>query len=101
MYHNRGIVAVAGSLLVAAATTAQAADFRLPRTIAWTSYNVGKSAYNQAVAIGSAPKNEAGVNLRVVPGKNDVSRQLPVGWAAHSCASAGWCSRFREALWSG
>ena len=78
MSFNRRIVAVAGGLLVAAATSASAADFKLPSTIAWTSYNVGTSTYNQAVAIGSALKNTAGVDLRIVPGKNDISRQLPV-----------------------
>ena len=37
-----------------------------------------RPGYNQAVAIGSALKNAYGVNLRVLPGKNDVSRLSPL-----------------------
>lgn len=50
----------------------------LPRTLVWTAYNTGSAGYNQAVAIGSALKNVYGVNLRVLPGKNDVSRLAPL-----------------------
>jgi TRAP transporter TAXI family solute receptor len=50
----------------------------LPATLAWSAYDVGSGGYNQAVAIGNALKQRYGVNLRVLPGKNDVSRTLPV-----------------------
>lgn len=50
----------------------------LPVTLAWSAYDVGSGGYNQAVAIGNALKQRYGVNLRVLPGKNDVSRTLPV-----------------------
>lgn len=46
----------------------------LPRTIAWSAYPTGTSGYSQAVAIGSILRREYGVNLRVIPGRNDVSR---------------------------
>ena len=49
----------------------------LPSTLAWSAYDVGSGGYNQAVAIGNALKQKYGVNLRVLPGKNDVSRTLP------------------------
>jgi TRAP transporter TAXI family solute receptor len=58
--------------------TARAADIKLPETLAWTAYDVGSGGYNQAVAIGNALKNHLKVNLRVLPGKNDVSRNLPL-----------------------
>ncbi|MEM9622051.1 MAG: TAXI family TRAP transporter solute-binding subunit [Pseudomonadota bacterium] len=51
---------------------------QLGRTMAWSAYNLGTTGYNQAVAIGKALKDNYGVNLRVVPGKNDVSRLLPL-----------------------
>jgi TRAP transporter TAXI family solute receptor len=54
------------------------AEEKLPDTIAWTAYGVGSSGYNQSVAIGSALKNKRGVDLRVLPGKNDVARQVPL-----------------------
>ncbi|MBO6827817.1 MAG: TAXI family TRAP transporter solute-binding subunit [Sneathiella sp.] len=60
------------------ATMAYAEDIKLPSTIVWTAYNTGTSGYNQAVGIGSVIKNKYGTNLRVIPGKNDVSRLSPV-----------------------
>lgn len=69
---------IAGMIVAAVAAPAFAADIELPRTIVWTAYNTGSSGYNQAVAIGSALKNAYGVNLRVLPGKNDVSRLSPL-----------------------
>ena len=61
-----------------AASPALAADIELPGQIAWTAYGTGSAGYNQAVAIGSALKNELGINLRVLPGKNDVARSEPL-----------------------
>lgn len=55
-----------------------AAEPNLGRTMAWSAYNLGTTGYNQAVAIGKVLKDHYGVNLRVVPGKNDVSRLLPL-----------------------
>ena len=62
------------SLLTGAAT----AQVKLPETLTWTAYDVGSGGYNQAVAIGNALKNKYQVNLRVLPGKNDVSRNIPL-----------------------
>ena len=56
---------------------AMAADFELPKQMSWTAYGTGSAGYNQAVAIGAALQDAAGVNLRVLPGKNDVSRTEP------------------------
>ena len=55
-----------------------AAEIDLPRTVAWSAYNLGTTGYNQSVAIGKALKETYGVNLRVIPGKNDISRLLPL-----------------------
>ncbi len=63
---------------VAGAQATQQAPAGLPATLAWSAYDVGSGGYNQAVAIGNALKQRYGVNLRVLPGKNDVSRTLPV-----------------------
>ena len=73
--------AAVGAMLSAGALVAQpafAADPKLPDTMAWSAYDVGSGGYNQAVAIGAALKNKYGINLRVIPGKNDVSRMLPL-----------------------
>ncbi len=72
------------SMLLAAAVAAAASgpvaaqSIKLPETLTWTAYDVGSGGYNQAVAIGNALKNKLGVNLRVLPGKNDVSRNIPL-----------------------
>ncbi|RAH98229.1 C4-dicarboxylate ABC transporter [Acuticoccus sediminis] len=60
------------------ATSANAQDLDLPRQLAWTAYDTGSAGYNQAVAIGAALQDAAGVNLRVLPGKNDISRTEPL-----------------------
>jgi uncharacterized protein len=75
-----GAALVLGSLsLLAPHSSAQTtAPPGLPATIAWSAYDVGSGGYNQAVAIGNALKQRYGVNLRVLPGKSDISRTLPV-----------------------
>ena len=62
----------------ALATAAHAAEIALPSQLAWTAYGTGSAGYNQSVAIGSALKNKLGVDLRVLPGKNDVARTEPL-----------------------
>lgn len=53
----------------------QAAEgINLPRTIAWSAYPTGTGGYSQAVAIGNILQRTYKVNLRVIPGRNDVSR---------------------------
>lgn len=53
-------------------------DIELPRQLSWTAYDTGSAGYNQAVAIGAALQDAVGINLRVLPGKNDVSRTEPL-----------------------
>ncbi|MCW0235551.1 MAG: TAXI family TRAP transporter solute-binding subunit [Ferrovibrio sp.] len=65
--------AVAG-LALSGAAFAQ----KLPDQLTWTAYDVGSGGYNQAVAVGNALKNKMNVTLRVLPGKNDVSRTVPL-----------------------
>ena len=46
--------------------------------MAWSAYNLGTTGYNQAVGIAKMLKDRHRITLRVVPGKNDVSRLLPL-----------------------
>ena len=64
------------ALLVATTSAALAQDAKLPNPLSWTAYDVGSAGYNQSVAIGKALKDELGIDLRVLPGKNVVSRQI-------------------------
>jgi TRAP transporter TAXI family solute receptor len=71
-------VALIAILASIAASPAAAQSIKLPETLTWTAYDVGSGGYSQAVAIGNALKNKLQVNLRVLPGKNDVSRNIPL-----------------------
>lgn len=68
---------MAGTVLASSALAADT-DAELPSQLAWTAYDTGSTGYNQAVAIGSALQEALGTNLRVLPGKNDVSRNEPL-----------------------
>jgi TRAP transporter TAXI family solute receptor len=71
-------LAAAAAVVAAFHGPAKANEIKLPETVAWTAYDVGSGGYNQAVAIGNSLKNRLKVNLRVLPGKNDISRNLPL-----------------------
>lgn len=74
----KGSCAAAVAALSFGSYSLAAVSAELPKSLAWTAYDVGSSGYSQAVAIGSALKNEKGVTLRILPGKNDVSRMVPL-----------------------
>lgn len=61
-------------LLLIAASLSQAAEAQFPKTIAWSAYPTGTGGYSQAVAIGNILQRQYSTNLRVIPGRNDVSR---------------------------
>jgi TRAP transporter TAXI family solute receptor len=70
-------IIVAASLVLAAGPLA-AQDVDLPKQLTWTAYGTGSAGYNQSVAIGAALQEATGVNLRVLPGKNDIARTEPL-----------------------
>ncbi len=55
-----------------------AQEVDLPSQLAWTAYGTGSAGYNQSVAIGAALQEATGINLRVLPGKNDIARTEPL-----------------------
>ncbi len=60
------------------AGAAPAQDIELPRQMSWTAYDTGSVGFSQAVAIGGEIQKAVGTSLRVLPGKNDVSRTEPL-----------------------
>ena len=66
------------SLIINAETSKDLSKATLPPTLAWSAYNLGTTGYSQAVAIGKVLKDEYGTTLRVIPGKNDISRLVPL-----------------------
>ena len=67
---------LAAAVMAASATAAVSSE--LPKTMAVTAYDVGSGGYSQAIAVGAAFKNNLGVTMRILPGKNDVSRMVPL-----------------------
>ena len=65
-------------LLILISVSALAETITLPKVMAWSAYNLGTTGYNQAVGISKMLKDRHRVTLRVIPGKNDVSRLLPL-----------------------
>ncbi len=68
------------ALLVASAALllAGAAQAEVPKKTTWTAYDTVSTGYAQAVAIGNMLKKHYDTNMRVIPGKNDISRMAPL-----------------------
>lgn len=63
-----------GFLLLFHVSSFAADGVEFPKTMAWSAYQTGTGGYSQAVAIGNILQRQYGTNLRVIPGRNDVSR---------------------------
>jgi len=88
-----GLFTVAAAAAIAAAPALAA---ELPSTVTITAYGTTSSGYAQSIAIGTMLKQKHNVELRVIPGKNDVSRMIPVKKKrAHLCA-CGISSYFNQ-----
>lgn len=84
------ILVVAMGVSVATA----AGEAKLPKQLAWTAYGTTSSGYAQSVAIGNMLKNRHGTALRVLPGKNDVSRMTPLKDGKADMCACGIASYF-------
>jgi len=71
-----GLLGLGAAALILAGATAEAAD--LPRKSTWTAYGTTSSGYAQSVAIGNMLKKHHGTTVRIIPGKNDISRMAPL-----------------------
>ncbi|MEI2385283.1 TAXI family TRAP transporter solute-binding subunit [Breoghania sp. JC706] len=68
--------AVAGLVITAAASTAGAQE--LPKTMIWTSYDVGSAGYAEASAIADAFGQKFGTKVRILPSGSGVGRLQPL-----------------------
>lgn len=66
------------SLTLFCSSAAAADDIQLPKSLTMSAYDTGSSGFNMAVAIGKMFKEKHGVDLRVLPGGNDIARLAPV-----------------------
>lgn len=69
---------IATALVAAGATAVNAAEVNLPKQISWTAYGTTSSGYAQSVGLGQMLKKKYDTGLRIIPGKNDVSRMVPL-----------------------
>lgn len=81
---------------VVATGSAVAADVKLPSQISWTAYGTTSSGYAQSVGLGNMLKEKYDVDLRIIPGKNDVSRMLPLKAGQSEICACGIASYFGQ-----
>ena len=70
------MIPTAATALLGSVILAHAAD--LPKNLYWTAYGTTSSGYANGVAIGNVLKKLYDSEVRLVPGKNNVSRMIPV-----------------------
>ncbi|WP_304639256.1 TAXI family TRAP transporter solute-binding subunit [Pseudomonas sp.] len=89
-------LAFATGLLLGSSATAIANNADLPRVMVWTAYGTGAAGYAQAAALGGLLKFEAGSNIRILPGRNDVSRMIPLKTGRADYCLCGIASYFGQ-----
>lgn len=75
---------------------ALAAEVKLPPNISWTAYGTTSSGYAQSIGIGQMLTKKYKTSLRVIPGKNDVSRQVPLREGQTPLCACGSASYFSQ-----
>jgi TRAP transporter TAXI family solute receptor len=93
------LVAVAGvgaGVALAFTGAAMTAEPKLPSQISWTAYESGSSGYSQSVGLGNMLKKQYNVDLRIIPGKNDVSRATPLKLGQSDICACGMASYFSQ-----
>jgi len=80
----------AAALTLTTALPAQAGEAELPRSMLWSTYDVGSSGYAEASAIADAFGKEYGTRVRIMPSGTSIGRLLPLktgrvqyGWLAN------------------
>lgn len=84
------------AVMLFAVGSAAAADVKLPSNISWTAYGTTSSGYAQSVGLGKMLKEKYNVDLRIIPGKNDVSRMVPLKGGQSPLCACGIASYFAQ-----
>lgn len=82
--------ALSRAVLAAALALGGGASAQMPATVAVTTYDTTAAGFAQMVAFGGALQAAHGVNLRPIPGSNDISRQAPLKQGAAQFSSTGF-----------
>ncbi len=91
-----GTVGLAGAMTVAGLAQAAAGEVKLPNQISWTAYGTTSSGYAQSVGIGQMLKKNYNTGLRIIPGKNDVSRMVPLRAGQSPLCACGIAAYFAQ-----
>lgn len=73
-----------------------AEEINLPRSLTMSAYDTGSAGFNMAVAVGKMLKEKHGVDLRVLPGGNDIARLAPVKAGRAQATAMGIGSYFAQ-----
>ena len=68
---------LAAMLTLGVAATFAAAD-DLPRTMVWSSYDLGSAGHTEATGMANALQNAYPVRIRIVPSGTSIGRMLPM-----------------------
>jgi TRAP transporter TAXI family solute receptor len=71
-------IATALFLMAIASQSATAEETDLPRQMTWSAYGTTSTGYVQAIAVSNTLRKFYGTSVRVIPGKNDISRIMPL-----------------------
>lgn len=94
--HTSKLTLVTGLAIGLSTGATFAADVKLPGQISWTAYGTTSSGYAQSVGIGQMLKKNYGTSLRVIPGKNDVSRMVPLRAGQSPLCACGFAAYFAQ-----
>lgn len=85
------VLAVVSSFLLAPSCAGPAPTSTLPKVIGWVAYPIGSEGHTASMALAEGVKKTTGVEVRIIPGGNDVARIMPLirGEAVVSLCGAG------------
>lgn len=87
---------ILSTAIALAASAVSADDVSLPKNLSWTAYGTTSSGYAQSVGIGQMLNKNYGTSLRVIPGKNDVSRMVPLRSGQTKICACGFAALFAQ-----
>ena len=90
------LVAAFAAALPVLPAGAIAAEVKLPSALSWTAYGTTSSGYAQSIGLGNMLKGKYRTEVRVIPGKNDVSRMLPLKAGQAEICACGIASYFSQ-----
>jgi len=89
-------IGLTGSLAATSAALAADDGVKLPSNLSWTAYGTTSSGYAQSIGIGQMLKKNYDTSLRVIPGKNDVSRMVPLRAGQSDLCACGFAAYFAQ-----